>query len=117
MWTSLTQPVTFFMLCRLHVVPSQCGALSCADFAIGWTPSYAEFPHPATDILNVVAQTLAVFLFAAAMFNFVIQTSNIVLEKETKVREVSQGGMRLFVPQPDLSSLAARVCPVMEMRS
>jgi len=76
----------------LSVAPLICGSVfSSADFQIGWTPSYSEFPHPATDILNVVAQTLAVFLFAAAMFNFVIQTSNVVMEKETKVRQVSHG--------------------------
>eukprot|EP00475_Leptophrys_vorax_P029658 TRINITY_DN4376_c0_g2_i5.p1 TRINITY_DN4376_c0_g2~~TRINITY_DN4376_c0_g2_i5.p1 ORF type:complete len:983 (+),score=58.52 TRINITY_DN4376_c0_g2_i5:142-3090(+) len=57
------------------------------DWSIQWTPSYAEFAHPAIATYSAVAAAGATFLFAAAMFGFVTQASNLVAERELKLRQ------------------------------
>lgn len=56
--------------------------------SLEWTPSYTEFAHPAIETISVVGSVGPTFLFAAAMFGFVIQMSNLVLEREQKLRQV-----------------------------
>ncbi|CAI7736838.1 unnamed protein product [Closterium sp. NIES-54] len=57
------------------------------DWTLTWTPSYAEFAHPAISAFSAVGSAGATFLFAAAMFSFVTQASNLVTERELKLRQ------------------------------
>lgn len=57
------------------------------DWSLEWTPSYAEFAHPAISAFSAVASAGSTFLFAAAMFSFVTQASNLVAERELKLRQ------------------------------
>eukprot|EP00850_Spirogloea_muscicola_P008456 SM000045S16201 [mRNA] locus=s45:178603:184208:+ [translate_table: standard] len=56
-------------------------------WSIVWAPSFREFAHPAIDTFSEVATIGPTFLFAAAMFGFVIQISAIVREKELHLRQ------------------------------
>eukprot|EP00270_Netrium_digitus_P003854 TRINITY_DN1466_c0_g1_i1.p1 TRINITY_DN1466_c0_g1~~TRINITY_DN1466_c0_g1_i1.p1 ORF type:complete len:971 (+),score=291.84 TRINITY_DN1466_c0_g1_i1:469-3381(+) len=77
----------------LHMVPLQTAAereivrYTAKDWSIEWTPSYSEFAHPAVDKFSAVGSIGPTFLFAAAMFGFVIQMSNLVGERELKLRQ------------------------------
>jgi len=69
-----------------------------SDWDIDWEPSYAEFAHPA--LIQLPNQLIPVFLFAAALFNLVVQMSNIVTEKELRLRQVGLPLQPLGVPPP-----------------
>ncbi|CAI8597974.1 unnamed protein product [Vicia faba] len=63
-----------------------------ARFLIGdpsfkWNVSLKEFPHPATSPSSVVGTIGPSFFLAIAMFNFVLQMSYLVTEKELKLRQ------------------------------
>ena len=47
-----------------------------------------EFAHPAFQVSSFVGQIAPLFLLGCAMFPFVIQMNEIVLEKEQKLRQV-----------------------------
>lgn len=55
--------------------------------SLQWEISTSEFAHPAKDPFSFVGIIAPTFLLAAAMFTFVVQVSNVVLERETKLRE------------------------------
>jgi hypothetical protein len=59
-----------------------------ADSSLPWNPSFTEFAHPAISTDSTVGQVGPAFLLAAAMFGFVIQISNLVLEKEMRLRQM-----------------------------
>ncbi|KAH9540293.1 hypothetical protein CY35_15G104500 [Sphagnum magellanicum] len=58
------------------------------DSSLLWNPSFTEFAHPAISTDSTVGTVGASFLLAAAMFGFVIQISNLVLEKEMRLRQM-----------------------------
>lgn len=47
-----------------------------------------EFAHPAMEIISTVGSMGPSFFLAIAMFNFVLQMSSLVSEKENKLRQV-----------------------------
>lgn len=55
--------------------------------SLAWEVSTSEFAHPAKDPFSFVGIIAPTFLLAAAMFTFVVQVSNVVIERETKLRE------------------------------
>ena len=57
---------------------------------IVWNVSFKEFSHPSIDVLSIVGFIAPTFLLAASMFGFVIQMSDIVIERELKLRQVDQ---------------------------
>ncbi|XP_024541685.1 ABC transporter A family member 2 [Selaginella moellendorffii] len=57
------------------------------DPSLGWNVSFAEYPHPARTTFSTVGTIGPTFLLAATMFGFVIQLSNLVSEKELKLRQ------------------------------
>ncbi|CAK9263325.1 unnamed protein product, partial [Sphagnum jensenii] len=58
------------------------------DSSLLWSPSFTEFAHPAISTDSTVGTVGPAFLLAAAMFGFVIQISNLVLEKEMRLRQM-----------------------------
>ncbi|KAH8940361.1 hypothetical protein BDL97_15G085100 [Sphagnum fallax] len=58
------------------------------DSSLLWSPSFTEFAHPAISTDSTVGTVGPAFLLAAAMFGFVIQISNLVLEKEMRLRQL-----------------------------
>ncbi|CAI5987769.1 unnamed protein product [Closterium sp. NIES-64] len=76
-----------------HQVPLQAAAereiarYIAQDWTIGWQPSYSEFAHPPYQSLSAIPLAGPTFLFAAAMFNFVTQAANLVIERELKLRQ------------------------------
>ncbi|CAM6024303.1 unnamed protein product [Sphagnum balticum] len=56
--------------------------------SLSWDPSFIEFAHPAIKTDSVFTTVGPVFLLASAMFGFVIQVSSLVLEKETRLRQM-----------------------------
>jgi hypothetical protein len=68
-----------------------------ADSSLLWNPSFTEFAHPAISTDSTVGTVGAAFLLAAAMFGFVIQISNLVLEKEMRLRQVRDKVVLLFL--------------------
>jgi hypothetical protein len=68
-----------------------------ADSSLLWNPSFTEFAHPAISTASTVGQVGPSFLLAAAMFGFVIQISNLVLEKEMRLRQVRDKVVLLFL--------------------
>ncbi|GJP41806.1 hypothetical protein CLOM_g1449 [Closterium sp. NIES-68] len=76
-----------------HQVPLQAAAereiarYIAQDWTLGWQPSYSEFAHPPYQSLSAMPLAGPTFLFAAAMFNFVTQAANLVLERELKLRQ------------------------------
>jgi hypothetical protein len=68
-----------------------------ADSSLLWNPSFTEFAHPAISTDSTVGRVGPAFLLAAAMFGFVIQISNLVLEKEMRLRQVRDKVVLLFL--------------------
>jgi len=68
-----------------------------ADSSLLWSPSFTEFAHPAISTDSTVGTVGPAFLLAAAMFGFVIQISNLVLEKEMRLRQVRDKVVLLFL--------------------
>lgn len=60
-----------------------------ADPNLEWDVSFTEFAHPAIETFSAFGSVGPTFLLAAAMFGFVIQISNLVTERELKLRQVS----------------------------
>ena len=58
-----------------------------ADWGLTWNVTYSQFPHPASNSFSAVGSIGPTFLFAAAMFSFVTQMSNLVGERELKLRQ------------------------------
>ncbi|MCO5612676.1 hypothetical protein L7F22_066945 [Adiantum nelumboides] len=54
---------------------------------IDWKISFKEFAHPSMDVFSLVGVIAPTFLLAASMFGFVIQMSNLVAERELKLRQ------------------------------
>ncbi|KAL2613565.1 hypothetical protein R1flu_025257 [Riccia fluitans] len=54
---------------------------------ISWNVYFTEFAHPNIETFSTVGTIGPTFLLAAAMFGFVIQMSNLVGEKENKLRQ------------------------------
>ncbi|KAH7282439.1 hypothetical protein KP509_35G030600 [Ceratopteris richardii] len=59
---------------------------------IDWNVYFKEFAHPPVDVFSVVAVIAPTFLLAASMFGFVIQMSNLVAERELKLRQIPTTG-------------------------
>eukprot|EP00271_Cylindrocystis_brebissonii_P002761 TRINITY_DN13562_c0_g1_i1.p1 TRINITY_DN13562_c0_g1~~TRINITY_DN13562_c0_g1_i1.p1 ORF type:complete len:960 (+),score=162.56 TRINITY_DN13562_c0_g1_i1:682-3561(+) len=57
------------------------------DWSLEWAPAYSEYAHPAVSTFSAVGSVGPTFLLAAAMFGFVIQMGNLVLERELKLRQ------------------------------
>ncbi|KAJ7195011.1 hypothetical protein O6H91_Y513100 [Diphasiastrum complanatum] len=57
------------------------------DSNLPWSVAFTEYAHPAISTVSTVGKIGPTFLLAAAMFGFVIQISNIVIEKELKLRQ------------------------------
>lgn len=73
-----------------------------------WDIQTSEFAHPAVSPFSYVGVISPTFLLAAAMFTFVIQVSNVILEREMKLRE-SMRVMGLYDSMYWLSWLAWEV--------
>uniref|UniRef100_A0A061SDE8 Abc transporter a family member 2-like n=2 Tax=Tetraselmis sp. GSL018 TaxID=582737 RepID=A0A061SDE8_9CHLO len=54
---------------------------------LDWAFAYKPFAHPALESSTFVAQFASAFIFAAAMFNFVVTLSAIVSEREAGLRQ------------------------------
>ncbi|BBN17980.1 ABC-2 type transport system permease protein [Marchantia polymorpha subsp. ruderalis] len=54
---------------------------------LAWNVFFTEFAHPNIETFSTVGTIGPTFLLAAAMFGFVIQMSNLVGEKENKLRQ------------------------------
>ena len=52
-----------------------------------WDIYFSEFAHPAISVSALVGAIASTFLFAAAMFGFVIQIGTVVYEREGKLRQ------------------------------
>lgn len=52
-----------------------------------WNISYSEFAHPAIDTSSVTGTAAGNFIFAAALFGFVLQLGDLVYEKERGLRQ------------------------------
>ena len=50
-----------------------------------------DFAHPAQDILSIVSAAGGPFIYAACMFGFIVQLGNIVLERESGLRQSLRG--------------------------
>ncbi|CAM6104749.1 unnamed protein product [Calypogeia fissa] len=61
--------------------------LLAGDPSISWNVNFTEFAHPNIEIFSAVGTVGPTFLLAAVMFGFVIQMSNLVGEKELKLRQ------------------------------
>ncbi|KAI8472689.1 MAG: hypothetical protein J3K34DRAFT_204610 [Monoraphidium minutum] len=85
-------PSTFFQVPMMNAVareaaraallrraPERAGAFS-------WAPRLLSFPHPYLDSRSLLAGVLAAFIFAALMFGFVTQMTNLVSEREAGLR-------------------------------
>ena len=55
--------------------------------ALQWDMQWSSFPHPALQVVSIEGQAGSFFIFAAAMFGFVIQIVEIVTEKEFLLRQ------------------------------
>jgi len=53
-----------------------------------WNVFLKEFPHPGMAPFSTVGSMGPTFFLATAMFNFVLQMSSLVTEKELKLRQV-----------------------------
>ena len=58
------------------------------DPGLQWNVAFSQFAHPAITAASVVGRVGPAFLLAATMFGFVIQLSNLVTEKELRLRQV-----------------------------
>jgi hypothetical protein len=58
------------------------------DSNLQWNVAFTQFAHPAINAESVVGTVGPAFLLAATMFGFVIQLSNLVTEKELRLRQV-----------------------------
>lgn len=59
-----------------------------SDPKLQWSVAFSQFAHPAINAASVVGTVGPAFLLAATMFGFVIQLSNLVTEKELRLRQV-----------------------------
>lgn len=59
-----------------------------SDPSISWNVKFSEFAHPNIETFSAVGTVGPTFLLAAIMFGFVVQMSNLVGEKELKLRQV-----------------------------
>lgn len=57
------------------------------DSSIEWSVAFKEFAHPSLQTFSTVGTIGPIFLLAATMFGFVIQMSNLVTERELKLRQ------------------------------
>ncbi|XP_078428107.1 ABC transporter A family member 2-like [Wolffia australiana] len=57
------------------------------DSSFRWSVGVKEFAHPAIQTFSAVGQAGPTFFLAMAMFSFVFQISNLVTEKELKLRQ------------------------------
>jgi len=58
-----------------------------ADFVDTWDVSFRKYPHPAIEPFSLVGAIGSTFIFAAAMFTYVMQLNSIVGERELKLRQ------------------------------
>lgn len=58
------------------------------DANLEWNVGFTQFAHPAINAVSIVGRVGPAFLLAATMFGFVIQLSNLVTEKELRLRQV-----------------------------
>ncbi|KAI8016969.1 ABC transporter A family member 2 [Camellia lanceoleosa] len=57
------------------------------DPNFSWVVNLKEFAHPALEIFSAVGSVGPTFFLAIAMFGFVFQISNLIIEKELKLRQ------------------------------
>eukprot|EP00897_Mesotaenium_endlicherianum_P000650 jgi/Mesen1/10586/ME000085S09913 len=82
------EDVTFKFAAPLQVAAEREIARHLAqDPALAWAVGVAEFAHPSIQTFSAVADAGPTFLLAAAMFGFVILVSNLVLERELRLRQ------------------------------
>lgn len=62
--------------------------LVSGDPNLEWKVAFSQFAHPAINAVSVVGRVGPAFLLAATMFGFVIQLSNLVTEKELRLRQM-----------------------------
>lgn len=62
--------------------------LVSGDSNLQWNVAFTQFAHPAINAESVVGTVGPAFLLAATMFGFVIQLSNLVTEKELRLRQM-----------------------------
>jgi ABC-type multidrug transport system ATPase subunit len=62
--------------------------LVSGDPNLEWKVGFTQFAHPAINAVSVVGRVGPAFLLAATMFGFVIQLSNLVTEKELRLRQM-----------------------------
>lgn len=67
-----------------------------SDPNLEWKVAFSQFAHPAINAVSVVGRVGPAFLLAATMFGFVIQLSNLVTEKELRLRQVCCYGSSTF---------------------
>ncbi|GBG71074.1 hypothetical protein CBR_g8373 [Chara braunii] len=64
-----------------------CGVHNSIAEELKWDVSFSEFAHPAQELFSPVGTAGPFFLFAAAMFGFVVQMTALVRERELKLRQ------------------------------
>ncbi|KAM7269434.1 hypothetical protein ACFE04_024931 [Oxalis oulophora] len=57
------------------------------DSTFSWVVAFKEFAHPSTDQFDPLSAIYPTFFLAMTMFNFVLQISSLVTEKELKLRQ------------------------------
>ncbi|KAL3149709.1 hypothetical protein ABBQ38_013538 [Trebouxia sp. C0009 RCD-2024] len=81
-------PNTYFQLPLQMAAERESARYLANDSKLAWDVSYTSFAHPASQSASVVGNIAPTFLFASAMFNFVLLLHNLVTEKESGVRQV-----------------------------
>eukprot|EP00249_Psilotum_nudum_P021774 c28239_g1_i1 orf=514-3321(-) len=80
-------PTFKFQIPLQHAAEREIARFLLGDSSFPWSIAFKEFSHPALEVFSTVGTVGPTFLLAAVVFGFVIQMSNLVVEKELKLRQ------------------------------